>query len=1150
MYPKAKRYSVRKSDSLNLETLSSRLLLNADTSFASYLLDDVEAATDNSLYTDDIEAGWGDYAPAALEKLDEAGMADFLISGSNGDTDFFASDSFLTAGNSSAHHILYLDFDGANVLSRSGDFWLGASSITIPAFDLSLFGWSGREAEAVNYITNFVREDYAAYDLYVMTTQPAGGEYTTIYVGGSNEWFRPGSSVIGVATYDIGNRDDSNYGFAFSDELAIYHRYDGGSLLNFSEYLANLISHEAAHTFGANHVSDTSALMNPYLPVSPQTSMFGAGTIPNTTATQDTQSLLGVNLSYSNSADDFGNTITAAHRIFMGQTISGRLERRDDMDTFTFTASAAGTVTADINTSVYGNLDSVLQVYSHSAAAIIAQNDDDEISWDSKLSFSVIAGQQYTLAVSSAYSNSSGSYSLSLSSPAPAPHLKITDSLGSASDCILDFGTVLLNSTNTAAVTISNTGTDTLIISQLWASGGYQLSRTSTSSANDDLTIAPNDQLTVSVTMISAAAGQNDGVITIVTNDPNNPTAAIELSGAVVLPKPELTLSGAALNAAGNAFNFGNVRVGQTATQILTIKNDGSDTLLISGIGISGDFTIISGFSGQALTIAPNNSVALAIAVSPAQRQSLGGYLTLLTNDSSEQVVSVRLAAQGIAPVLTVTETAQIANDHKIDFGLLYVGETVEQLITITNTGDDTLVLAPIDMNGGFGVLSAPHGSENNSIYLAPDETYSLVVSFQPGVQGLYDGQITILSADEQTAQVILSGAAQDGALEIVELDATEDRCFDLGSVDIEQTADAPLYRLINHSQTLMTVNLAWQNGLYFNLSQAETFTLRPGQTVEIASHVDSALAARLSDVLTVTTAGPGAVTFQTAITADAYAAVSSNHPYRYSTQSGDKVTVSLSGDALAHLRLDPENTDIIKQLDIVSGADLKTLDIDTRASKTVQLQNLSGQISAKYLNLGQVELLGSIVWTGSIDKLKLADTGENALIDLDGSVKTLIADTLDGDLLRADSIELLRTQNDLAMNIEITQGNFGKVHVLRGDLSAEIKVSSGAMRSVVISKGNMTGVLNVTGDIGKILVRKGDITGTIESAAAIKNITAKNIKNADISALFGIDKIDVSQDLSNTTVTIGESQGVYNSLNALADAVDTCLSSLRGKVA
>ena len=72
---------------------------------------------------------------------------------------------FPPADHAEGGYVLYLDFDGERVYSRIGDFWLGGNYVDIPAYDLSTFGWEGRENESIEYIAEFIREDYAAFNI-------------------------------------------------------------------------------------------------------------------------------------------------------------------------------------------------------------------------------------------------------------------------------------------------------------------------------------------------------------------------------------------------------------------------------------------------------------------------------------------------------------------------------------------------------------------------------------------------------------------------------------------------------------------------------------------------------------------------------------------------------------------------------------------------------------------------------------------------------------------------------------------------------------------------------------------------------------------------------------------------------------------------
>jgi len=473
-------------------------------------------------------------------------------------------------------YVLYLDFDGERVYSRIGDFWLGGNYVDIPAYNLSTYGWGGREAESIDYIADFVREDYAAYNVTITTEEPVSGEYTTIYVGGNNDWFSPGSGVIGVATYDVGNRDASNYGFAFPDELGIYYNYSGGELRNFSEYLANLITHEAGHDFGSNHVSDTTAIMNPYLPLSPRRNMFGEGQIPGSSSYQDTQSLFGSNIGYAHGADDYGDNYTDAQAISVNTTITGLLERRDDTDAFSFTASGDGIITLDIDTTEYGNLDSYLTVYRNSDLALMVQNDDYNSDFDSYCAFDAAQGTQYTVLVSSSDSSSSGSYTLTLDydQGEPMPELSITDTLGDAEDLTMNFPSIMAGDEVQATFMIANNGSADLIVSQLTADEPFDLSITSQPGfGDDDITIAPNANLLVTVTFNPDEIGEHTGNITIVSNDAENSPETLQLTGLASTPTPVIN--------APDTVDFGSFRRAQTDSDIIIITNDGLEDLIV-----------------------------------------------------------------------------------------------------------------------------------------------------------------------------------------------------------------------------------------------------------------------------------------------------------------------------------------------------------------------------------------------------------------------------------------------------------------------------------------------------------------------------------------------------------------------------------------
>ena len=1166
MYPKSRsrkkarsqKHRIKRSSRFTLETLNPRLLLSANNLLSPPTgLNDLDSGVDSiyaqpgPVFSD--PSFWGtdnEYYDSDLSSIDMAenlendilndyndALKTLQAGGSitSGGDDTTSPDITPSATAMAGDYTLFLDFDGGTVYSRGGDFWLGSTMITVPAYDLSKYGWTGQEQQSIDYISQFVTEDYAAYNINVTTVEPTYGEYTTIYVGGTNDWFRPNSSVIGVATYDVGNWDASNYGFAFSDELSIYNSYSNGQMINFSEYLANLVSHEAAHTFGLNHVSDTAALMNPYLPISPRTNMFGSATIPGTQTVQDSEQLLAVNLGYESSSDDFGDTIYQAGSVDIGDTINGLLERRNDTDAFTFTATATGTLTAQLTTTAYGNLDSYLSIYRNSDNSMIAQNDDNGSTNDSLASFAVTAGQDYTVVVSSANNDTSGSYSLAFDLPQPAPQINVTDTLGSSTDHSLDFGSIIVDTSSTSAITITNEGSSDLVISELLTSGSFALNKVSYEGySSDDITIAPGDDLTVTVTFNPEQTGTYSGNITIVSNDTNNSNTTLQLTGQAELATPDLSLVGTDYQSTTGTLDFGNILRGNNGTETLTISNNGSDTLIVSDINIESPFVITGGFSGSALQLSPGSTTNLTIAVTPDTRGAFDGQLTITSNDPDSPNTTVDLIAQGVAGQLRIAENAQTANDNNIDLGTIYVGETAQQTITLSNIGDADLDLTGLTVSEGFLIANDTNGQAAYSTGpLAPGESINVIVSFVPDDAQEITGSVTV-STNDYTAPVStvdLHATAISGALEINEADGTNDGQLTFGSVNINDTHTADAYTLTNYSGSPITITMAIAGNNDLDIIGGNSVIIAAGATHTVSLELDTDSAAAITDTLTLTATGPGATTEQLAISADAYALIGGRSSYSFQDDNDNTVKVALKGSAQAELRLGTDSQPDIRSIRFLSDSDTGKLTITSKAS-TVQLGDITGTVSLTSLKADNTELVGDIDIDGQITKLQLGSMSgdsaldysaetpaslrlgtvtDNATINIDGPVRSLRADQLAGDCFTSDSIARMLVSRDLDMDINVTAGNLDKLDIRTGNLNSNVQVN-GTVGKVNIRTGDLNGTLNATGDITRISLRNGDITGTVFSASTIGRITANNIAQANISASQGIDRLSIRE--------------------------------------
>ncbi len=151
--------------------------------------------------------------------------------------------------------ILFLNFNGVTLSPGDDDATRSTSGIVktvtkFPAFNQRFSTNYYDDKKNIADIAYKVGEKFKTVNVKVVTTRPTSGVYTMIVVGGRRSLIpdeKP--TAFGVALRDCGNHNPSNVGFVFTDELP-------SSVAAANIIIANLIAHEAGHTFGLSHVYD------------------------------------------------------------------------------------------------------------------------------------------------------------------------------------------------------------------------------------------------------------------------------------------------------------------------------------------------------------------------------------------------------------------------------------------------------------------------------------------------------------------------------------------------------------------------------------------------------------------------------------------------------------------------------------------------------------------------------------------------------------------------------------------------------------------------------------------------------------------------------------------------------------------------------
>jgi hypothetical protein len=209
----------------------------------------------------------------------------------------------------------------------------------------------------------------------------------------------------------------------------------------------------------------------------------------------------------------------------------------------------------------------------------------------------------------------------------------------------LSFDNLTVGSSATQSVTLTSTGTAPVQVTAAAISGaGFTVS-----GASFPATLNPKQAITLTVQFKPTTVGEVSGNLTITSNSATNPIAGISLSGiGTSATSSQLTVSPADLN-------FGNVTVGSSSTQSVTLTSSGTVSLTINAATMSGtDFTVFG--ASFPVTLSPKQAVTLTVQFKPANTSAVTGKLTITSNSSTNPTATVSLSGTGTA-----------AEQHQVD---------------------------------------------------------------------------------------------------------------------------------------------------------------------------------------------------------------------------------------------------------------------------------------------------------------------------------------------------------------------------------------------------------------------------------------------------------------------------------------------------
>jgi hypothetical protein len=398
----------------------------------------------------------------------------------------------------------------------------------------------------------------------------------------------------------------------------------------------------------------------------------------------------------------------------------------------------------------------------------------------------------------------------------------------SASSSNLSFGSVAVGSNATQSVSVTNTGTAAVNISQAMVSGPAF----SVVGGNPASSIPVGQSVTVQVRFAPQSQGAATGNLTV-TSDASNSPLTIALGGTGM--QPGLTISPASLN-------FNNVTVGQTSTQSVTLTNSGNADLTLNLATISGPGF---GMSGLALpkTLSAGQNLAFNVQFTPTSTSAASGSI-VFTDNAPGSPQTLTMTGSAVAANSTLT-----ANPGSVNFGNVVVGSTGTQTITLTNSGTATVTINQVTTTGAGFSASGISGGQT----IAAGAARSFTAAFAPTTAGAASGNITLTTnASNPTVSIALSGTGTQGSL------AANPSSINFGSLLVGSSGSVSV-TLSNPGTAPVSISAASVTGTGFTMSGLSVpQSLNPGQTSSFTVTFAPTSAGSASGTVSITSNAPG----------------------------------------------------------------------------------------------------------------------------------------------------------------------------------------------------------------------------------------------------------------------------------------------------
>ncbi len=369
--------------------------------------------------------------------------------------------------------------------------------------------------------------------------------------------------------------------------------------------------------------------------------------------------------------------------------------------------------------------------------------------------------------------DSIGTHVIALTGTATAPG-------ASLSPANLNFGSVTVGGSSQLPVSVNLDASTSsgLQVTGTSISGDYTLTSSCTSG------VSPGSSCGLSVTFNPTATGTRTGIALIdYTVGADSAVLVLTLTGTGAAPGVSLSTP---------TLSFGSQVVSTTsATQSITVTNNGTSSLTVSAVTATGDFAQ----TNTCATVTAGNACAIQVTFTPTTTGTRNGTVSIVDNTGTQVVA---LAGTGNAPGVGLAPSTLIFTSQNVST------TSASQTATLTNTGTSNLSVTSFTAAGDFAVSSSNCSTLPKTVAAAG--TCSFQVTFTPVASGTRNGTVTVVDS-VGTHVVTLTGT---GAAPGVSLSATN---YTFANQVVGTTSAGHAFTLTNNGTSSLTVTSVTASG-------------------------------------------------------------------------------------------------------------------------------------------------------------------------------------------------------------------------------------------------------------------------------------------------------------------------------------------------